>query len=305
MLGKSLQTPFRSRTLGVLSSLLSVVLMTGCMGGGGSDDSGDTESAATCGRPEVRNHLVEESQRDHLTLDLCFDAQEGSVDSGDHISDVVYENDRLVFTAEEVDRPRETEVVILDPEGKTQVRVNIAIQNTSGESIERQATHLANQQQAILNLREDRRIYDYMLEVAYLEERITASEKQALMDEWRPESEETHAELSRRLAETAEVLEAYQNGDVSESELAATADNAVAVMPNHGEYGARRLSELASEQNSPVPDTSHGTLTYRDDASIVSRRVGNRNYGEFQNDEWQFDTTFRFLTSVTNEETRS
>lgn len=283
---------------------LPAIMLAGCMGGGDSG-GGDADAMAACGRPEVRNMLVDEGGRDTLAVSLCFDAGEGRVDAGDHLRDVSFRNDRLTLTAREVDRPRKTEVTILDPDGNTQVRINIAIRNNSGEAIEARATHLVKEAESILELREDRRIHDYMLEVAYLEERITSSEKQALMAEWRPESRDSHQRLDKRLQETEDTLEAYQGGNASESELDAAADNAVSVLPNHGEYGATRLAETASEQDSPVPDTSHGTLTYRDTTRTVSRRFGNRNYGEFDGDEWQFSPTFTFLATVTEKETRS
>gem|GEM_PF-651372 len=290
-----------------VATLLSAVLFTGCMGGGGSGGGGNTEadSMAACGRTEVRNLLVGENQNGNIDIHLCFDAEEGAADAGAHLKNVIYRHDRLTFTADAVDRPRKTQITVLDPEGNTQLRINIAIQNTSGESLENRATHLVTETPSILDLREDRRLYDYMLDVAYLEERITWSEKQTLMAEWRPESREAHARLERRLKETAEVLDAYQSGRASESELDSVSSNAVAALPNHGEYGARRLSEIASEQNSPVPDSSHGTLTFRERTETVSRRFGNRNYGDFENGKWQFATTFTFLSAVTQKETRS
>lgn len=302
MLGSSLHTCPLTR----LATLLSVALLTGCLGGG-SSGGGDTEAdaVAACGNTEVRNVLVGETQRGNIDLSLCFDARDGSVDAGAHLSDVVYRNDRLTFNATEVDRPRETQISVLDPDGNTQIRINLAIQNTSGRPLETRAIQLVDQAGPILALQEDRRIYDYMLDVAYLEERITWSEKQALMQEWRPESRDAHARLDRRLKETADVLEAYQSGNASESELDSVSSDAVSALPNHGEYGARRLSELASEQNSPVPDSSHGTLTYRDSTETVSRRIGNRNYGALESEEWQFDPTFTFLLAVTRKETRS
>lgn len=289
--------------------LLSTLFLAGCIGGGGSS-SGDTtdtsaDATAACGQAEVRNLLVGESQSGHIDVPLCFDADKGAVDAGEHISDVAYRNDRLTFAAREVDRPRETQVDVLDPDGNTQLRVNIAIKNTSGEPLENRATHLVAETQSILELREDRRLYDYLLEVAYLEERITWTEKRALMQDWRPESRDAHARMERRLKRVAEVLGAYQSGGASETELASASSNALTTLSSHGEYGARRLSELASEQSSPVPDTSHGTLTYRDRAETVSRRVGNRDYGDFQGGEWRFAPTFTFLDAVTREETRS
>ena len=288
--------------------LLSAFLLAGCIGGGSSSSGdGETEADATaaCGQTEVRNLLVGENQSGNINTPLCFDAAEGTVVAGAHINDAVYRDDRVTFTAQKVDRPRQTQVAVLAPDGSTQIRINIAIQNTSGKSLETRATHLVNETQSVLALRDDRRIYDYLLEVAYLEERITWSEKQALMGEWRPESRETHARLERRLKHTAEVLDAYQSGRASETELESASSSAIAALAKHGEYGARRLSELASEQNSPVPDTSHGTLTYRDRAETVSRRIGNRHYGEFQGGEWQFAPTFAFLSAVTQKETRS
>lgn len=305
MLGYPINTPSANTRL---ATLLAALLLAGCIGGGGSsggDGDAEADAMAACGRAEVRNLMIEETQSGAMSLALCFDEEEGKMEAGEHLGDVTYRNDRLRFSAREVDRPRETGVAILDPQGKTQVRINIAIKNTSGESLEARATELVNEAPSILALREDRRIYDYMLEVAYLEERITWSEKQALMKEWRPETREAHTRLEQRLQETADVLEAYQSGSTSESELDAVSSEALSVLANHGEYGSRRLSELASDQSSPVPDTSHGTLTYRDRTETVSRRVGNPNYGEFKDTEWQFAPTFTFLSTVTRKETRS
>ena len=291
----------------VLNSLITLVialLLGGCLGSGGSSD-GQAEAKAACGATEVRNLLVGEGRPGSMDLSLCFKASEASVDAGRFVTKAHFNGSRLQFTAEQVDRPRQTRLLILDPEGRTQLRINVVIRNTSGAALKARASHLIDQRGAILGHQEDRRIHDYILDVAYLQEKITWSEKQALMADWNPGSEASYARLEARINETGDILKAYLEGDASEDELAAAASSAIQMLPEHGEYGARRLSEVTQAYGSPVPDVSHGSLAYRESLDIVSRRSGNPNYGELIGDDWQFDFEFRFLKPVIDTETRS
>ncbi len=181
------------------------------------------------------------------------------------------------------------------------------VENTSGRAIETRAEHLVNQSGAIRTLAGDRRVYAYTLEVAYLDGQIGWSERQAMLAQWTPESTQSHDTLTEKIKETGVVLEKYRRGQVGEHRLAEAADNAISYLPSHGEYGARRLEELASDDRIDVrvPDVSFGVFTWRASVKQVSRRIGNSAYGDLDQGQWRFDAQYRFLTAVDELETRS
>ncbi|MGM0451028.1 MAG: hypothetical protein ACQERE_09380 [Pseudomonadota bacterium] len=304
-------TPYPSPTTTTLKglALAASLAITGCMGGGGSSssDSGDTASTAACGATEVRNLLVDESGSHNEDLSLCFSADNAGIEADGHVSDLEWDGNKLAFSTNQVDRPRSTEIRILDPDGATQVRINVVVENASGRADEVRAAHIVNNSDAIRALENDRRIYAYTLETAYLDGQISWSERQSMLARWTPETTQSHDILSSRIKETEEVLEAYRNGEVGEQRLAEAADNAVDYLPSHGDYGAQKLEQLARDDriDVTVPDVSFGVLTYRSSVEQVSRRVGNRAYGELEQGQWEFDDRYRFLSAVENLETNS
>ena len=297
-----------TQTLRGLAIVASFAL-AGCMGGGGSSSggSGDTASTAACGATVVQNLLVNESERHHENLSLCFSADNASIEADGYVSGLQWDGNTLAFRTDNVDRPRSTEIRILDPDGASQVRINVVVENASGRADEVRAAHIVDNSEAIRQLESDRRIYAYTLETAYLDGQINWSERQAMLAQWTPETTQSHDILSTRIKETRKVLEAYRNGQAGEQQLAEATSNAVSYLPSHGDYGARKLDELARDEriNVPVPDVSFGVLTYRASVERVARRVGNRAYGQLEQGEWEFDARYRFLSSVENLETRS
>lgn len=288
-------------------AIVASLSLAGCVGGGSDGGSGDTKASAVCGETEIRNLLVGENSHRSENLSLCFDAESASLEGSEHIQDLHWEGNRLTFRTGDVDRPNQARIRVLDPNGATQVDINVVIENTSGQDIETRAEHLVDQSESIKVLESDRQVYAYTLEVAYLDDQISWSERQAMLAQWTPESTQSHDTLSEKIKETRAVLEDYRRGKVGEQQLAEAADNAISYLPSHGDYGARKLDELASDDRIDVrvPDVSFGVFTWRSSVEQVSRRLGNSAYGDLESGEWNFDSRYRFLTAVNDLETRS
>lgn len=289
-------------------SLAASLLLAGCVGGGSSSgDASNTASTAACGETETRNLLVDENTNYRDNLSLCFSAEEGSLEADGQLSDLHWEDSTLAFRSSHVDRPRRTQIRVLDPDGSTQLRINVVVENRSGRADEIRAERLVNERTSILALKEDRQAYAYMLEVAYLEGQINWSERQSMLAEWTPETSSAHGTLAERIKEVARVLEDYRNGRAGEYQLSQAADLAASYLGAHGQYAADKLTELTGDPriDVAVPDISSGQLAYRADVERVSRHVGNPAYGELVRQQWQFDRRYRFLNDVDIVETRS
>ena len=289
-------------------TLAASLLLAGCIGGGSSGgDSSDTASTAACGKTETRNLLVNENTNYRDNLSLCFSADEGSLEADGQLSELHWEGETLAFRSGHVDRPRRTQIRVLDPDGSTQLRINIVVENRSGRADEIRADHLVDESASILALKEDRQAYAYMLEVAYLEGQINWSERQSMLADWTPETSSAHATLAEKIKKVERVLEDYRDGRAGEYQLSQAADLAASYLGAHGQYAADKLMELTGDQriDVAVPDISSGQLAYRADVRRVSRHFGNPAYGELVRQQWQFDRRYRFLNDVDIVETRS
>ncbi|MYL25597.1 MULTISPECIES: hypothetical protein [Halomonadaceae] len=289
-------------------TLAASLLLAGCIGGGSSSgDASDTGSTAACGKTETRNLLVNENTTYRDNLSLCFSAEEASLEADGQLSELHWEGNTLAFRSSHVDRPRRTQVRILDPHGSTQLRINVVVENRSGRADEIRADHLVDESASILALSEDRQAYAYMLEVAYLEGQIDWSERQSMLADWTPETASAHGTLAEKIKKVERVLEDYRNGRAGEYELSQAADLAASYLGAHGQYAADKLMALARDQriDVAVPDISTGELAYRAGVEQVSRHVGNPMYGELVQQQWQFDRRYRFLNDVDIVETRS
>ena len=290
--------------------LVSVLALAGCMGESDSSNSsragdGGPHSSACNGNDVVNLH---EDELSDVTVNLpdCFGGNHSSIETGKHLSDAHYSNGRVAFTVAEVDRPSQDAIQFRGASGETLLTINVAIRNLSGQSIERKAKHLKGQNESLLALEEDRELYHYLLEVAYLNEEIDWPEKQSYLAEWTPEDGSHFEQLRQRLQDSDDVLERYRNGKAGERELGRATSRAVQALPRHGQFGMEQLRDLASELDTPIPNVHDGTLTYRSDAERVSRRVGNRSYGDFTAEgTWQFDRRYEFINDVVTGEKES
>ncbi len=273
----------------------------------GSSGTGDSSShSSACNGDDIVNLHEDELSDVSTDLPRCFEGNHASIETGGHLSDAHYSNGQVAFSVGEVDRPTQSTIHFHDADGQEILTVNVAIRNLSGQSIERKAEHLTRQGESLLTLAEDRELYQYLLEVAYLNEEIDWQEKQSRLAEWTPEDASHFEQLERRIERSDEVLEQYRNGEAGERALGRVTAQTVQTLPRHGQFGMEKLRDLAQDLNTEVPDVHQGTLTYRSDAEQVSRRVGNRNYGQLTAEgDWQFDSRYEFIDDVMKQEKES
>ena len=295
-----------NRVVGVPNSFIGVlalvILLTGCLDNSGNRDS-DSETldggvTATCEDNETRNTLIDELSSKTLELSLCTDDSDLQIERGSYLNQAVYDNGMLSFTSEEVDRPRESHIEISSSTGELLLRINIAIQNVSGNAAEKQADTISAMHDELRSLQEDRTLFRYLLELAYLGEEMAWSTRKQALDSWTPSEASGYQELSQSLERLAQTLSDYRSSQSGETDLEAALEDVEPLLAQHGQYGAERLAELLSDLRVEVPDISAGTLAWREQTATVSRRLGNTHYGSFSEGEWKFHAPFQFIPDV-------
>lgn len=299
--GAAFTTPSRG-----LATLTLIALVTsGCLSDSDGNDSSDTEEtgvSSACETTEIHNTLADELSSNHLELPLCFNETGLQLEAGPYLTEVNYSDGQLSFTTTAVDRPRESVVELLDAHGQPGLRLNIAITNLSGQAAENQAEHVTSREEKLLGLEEDHALYRYVLEIAYLSEEISWPEKQQALQAWAPGDEDSHLTLEQQLEEVGQTLAAYRAGEVGENKLYAVLEDLQSPLAQHGTYGSDMLATLSSTLTVSVPDVSQGTLSYREQTEQVSRRLGNPDYGSFEENDWEFHSPFRFISAVLERE---
>jgi len=143
--------------------------------------------------------------------------------------------------------------------------------NTSAFAYEDRAYDIRNNFEDLLNLAEDRKVYQFFVDLAYLKEAITPAQRDVRIVDFDARDSAGYVTAQNDMNALVSVFGQYLDGDVDESVLAGYVDQAESSLMIHGGYGLERLravEDLSSAVMSSLPDSP---LTFAEDQGRFSR----------------------------------
>jgi hypothetical protein len=285
--------------------LVGGALLAGC-GGGGSDD-GDSSSKTSSPVPEPSLSLSQSSltlpEGDSETVSLDYnDGSDLTIDVQGEGASVAFtmNNDRLQVSASQVDRPRIVEIVVSATLGEKKVSktLSISIENTSAEAVVSKAKALLSEEQPLLGLSQDKQIYHFFVDFAYLGGAISSSDKTTLLAQFDAQGQTSYQTLNDQLHTLSVVAGDYQRGNISDSRLSATIDQTESLALEHAAYGRNRLNAISDFSDVVVPGFAAQPMAFDVNSGIYSRFLSNTMFGEYVNGGYRFNDTYAALSHI-------
>lgn len=286
-----------------------VVSLSGC-GGGGSDgrssEPQDNEiDAAIPATPEIRLqqqfYLTEESRRLVVIGDFS-EPDSVRVTSQMEVPVTVHqvEPDALILNVPNVDRPRSLDfgLEFLYGERQFTLPLTLSIQNTSAKALEQQVQSALAEPSWVLNLAQDKVLYEFFLEYAYVTGLLRHSQKQELMHSFSPSEAPERASVELGFSALSQAWEDYGKGELSDAQLQAEIQFLEEAIRLFGAYGQRVLAGIEHLSGALFPPVSEGVLEYDPRAGFYSRFVSGDLYGRYEHDGFVLHESYQPLRSL-------
>jgi len=274
---------------------VSLVLVVAACGGGSSDSDtggvGDSKSADNKRGVLSENGLVRfdsalsvgpEGQT--LTLHGAFPAPESiEIAASPDVGVVLagFRENSVSLSLPQVDRPTNVALTLAlqYPGQSATVNLNVVIQNTSAAIIEEQVENTLAERDSILQLTQDAVLYQFFLQMAYLNGELTHSQLHSALEGFKPENGPWAFDTAFALDNLLQTQQQYRQGRVSEQVLKRELDYAVQMIANHGSYGREMLKGINQHVEVIVPGgLLAGGLAYVSSAGLYSRILSSPRY---------------------------
>lgn len=279
--------------------LLAVsVLLAACGGEGSSESSSGSIVSQPPSMPNTYTFSMTDDTQSTFDLSVEFDAVEtGAPES---VASVSIAGEGLTVIARDVDREHLVRVELY--QGDTvKGYVVISISNSDAAPVIAQAQSLVDSKDAILEQKEAFKVFAHFADVAYLSERISNSEKEQLLANYKPTNSGYYSDVAQAINAVAAALAGYKAGGMSDSELSEAIENTDQPISKHAEQGSMHLQTLHEIAGGAMPDFPPASITYRAELGEYSRFEGNASYGSFDDsgafvylDQFQILSEFNF-----------
>lgn len=275
-----------------------VGLISAC--GGGGDSSPDTSARQAAPQVDQRYVFVPEASTTAIGGDF-ENTGSFSVSGTENLVRVVLAEDRqrLIIDAPDVNQPRTLEL-LLKFEGDNQPHtfsLSVHVENTSALELETRVTDTLREKERLLDLEQDQVLFHFFVDLAYLNQLITHSDKQQYLDGFDPASATSYTEANATLQQLDEDYQRYQAADLTDAELELSLSRATRQIEIHSDYGAGKLAEIQS-YTSLIAPTFDGDLRYSPEAGFYSRYVDNDTYSEPSGDGFTLKPPYDALATV-------
>lgn len=136
-------------------------------------------------------------------------------------------------------------------------RYEIMAVNTSAAGIEAKAYDIRDNYQALLDLEEDKEIFEYFVDLAYLREVISPAARDARIDDFDVSGEPSYALTQVSFDELVSIFDQYLDGAVGETTLeqyVVTAEDDLAIHSGAGLAHLRSVEDLSDPLMTPLPN---------------------------------------------------
>lgn len=276
---------------------MTASLLSACGGGGGSDTP---RQIITMGQQSV-------SLGENTSASLPFTTSASDIafqitsEQPKKVAVVTVKENVLEIAATETDRPSSlTGILYSEARGiddGSSKKISVVVGNTSAAKLEARATKLLDQKEDLLALAEDRAIFRFVVDIAYLNSLISHSEKLAFMDDFSASSQPTHGALGVQVNSFATALNDYGSGEISDADLQAKLEFVDDAIASHGQFAATMFSDVAHLSSAFIGDLSVTTLAYDPVSGRYSRFLGHAETGAYSDSNWSFKPDYTLVDS--------
>ena len=299
----------------ILFALPFIAALTACGGGGSgggsspapSQDKNVVEEPAVETKQVVTSEAGTKSVPVSNTSNLTYTVKENS-DTASSTSnssydwlDVQFTSDSVVFNIGDVDRPYNLILEFTDKDSKEIVfKVSLFVDNASGKELVSKVERAISQSERILSLEDDKKIYFYIVDMLYLQDMITHSEKQENINAFNPEGQASYNLASNYMFDLKKKLAQYNKSMIDENALQEQLSLFESALITHGQYGSDAIESLQQLNVSGLPSLPNTDFAFSNVGNLYSRFIGNENYGQWVNGNWTYNSSFEFLSSIVN-----
>lgn len=242
-------------------------LLSACGGGsGGSDDKPQT----------VRiNGLAEVSVAEGTVAEF---AAQNSIKSitpidGDASLTLSFSGQSLIVEAAELTNPAIGTYDVYMSKGEDTViqRYEVMGVNTSALAFENIAYDIRDNYQSLLDLAEDQNIYNFFIDLGYLQETITPAQRDSRIAEFDATASSFYASTQGDFDALVDVFDQYLNGEVGESTLESSANLAAQSLAAHGSYALTKLREAEDISATYMTALPNDDITFVEEQGRFSR----------------------------------
>ena len=212
-----------------------------------------------------------------------------------------FTSDSVVFNIGDVDRPYNLILEFTDKDSKEIVfKVSLFIDNASGKELVSKVERAISQSERILSLEDDKKIYFYIVDMLYLQDMITHSEKRENINAFNPEGQASYNLASNYMFDLKKKLAQYNKSMIDENALQEQLSLFEGALITHGQYGSDAIESLQQLNVSGLPSLPNTDFAFSNVGNLYSRFIGNENYGQWVNGNWTYNSSFEFLSSIVN-----
>lgn len=241
-----------NNTKAFVSCIAVALFSAGCGGGGGGDQP---QTVRINDKVELS---VPESTVERVSASNTVDKIE-PVQASENFT-LSFNGSEISIVASDLERPVLGSYDVYMSKGKDTLiqRYEIMGVNTSAQLIESQAFAIQENADDILALSEDKKIYEYLVDLGYLRGDLTPAQRDALIDKFDATAQATYSAAKSSFEQLSQAFDGYQTGVIGESALETYLNTAVADLDAHAAYGygmIRNLDATTSAVMATLPDS--------------------------------------------------
>ncbi|SNC74813.1 hypothetical protein SAMN04487881_2572 [Marinobacter sp. es.048] len=258
------------RSSKAFASCIAVALFaTGCGGGGGSGSGSDKPQTVRIN--EKVEFSIAEDTTDSVPARNTIDRIEPVQPSesftlsftGSDISIVASELEQPVLGTYDVYMSKGNDTLIQ--------RYEIMGINTSAQAVESRAFNIQQNADEILALSEDRKVYEYLIDLGYLREDLTPAQRDELIDDFDATGQPTYASARSSFKQLSQAYDDYQAGIIGESALQSYLNTALSEVASHDDYGYGMIRKLDATSSAVMSTLPNSGLEYVESQARFSR----------------------------------
>lgn len=279
--------------------LVCSAILAGC--GGGGDSSGTNEKPASPPGPTLSlgsaTLSLEEDSQDVVAISYKGDARISV--SGDFIEATLGESD-LTIAASEVDRPKTVEITVTVARGDRELAesISVYVSNTSAEPLTAKAESLLGDKGNLIELADDRQIYRFFVDFAYLGGVISHHEKALLQSRFTATQAATYIPLEHQMLALSNTNDLYLRGRVPDSELKNELQKTETMLIEHSAYGKALLADITQFSEVIAPGFTPADMAFDRESGLYSRFLSNEEFGAYVDGEYRFTEPFSGLSNL-------
>lgn len=278
------------------TSILCVsVLLSAC--GGSDSDSDDNPQTVRI------NDLAEVSVPEASTAEFQTQNEIKSITAIDGSTNLKlsFLGRSLSIEVGELNRPAIGTYDIYMSKGKDTViqRYEVLGLNSSAVTFENIAYDIRDNYQSLLNLAEDKKVYNFFIDLGYLQETITPAKRDTRIADFDATESSFYASTQGNFDRLLEVFDKYLNQEVGESTLKASANLAAESLASHGSYGLTKLREAEDISLTYMKALPNDEIAYVRDKGRFSRFFATSMLTTDKDSAAIYATGYEILTPLT------